>query len=120
MNLLRRQFLTGVALGALSLALPVKSNAYFPHGAPAVVPVTFKGNPNVTITTIDVSGGIACSRTSGKTPCFIQVSASNITADTTPAPYEDLSYSWNFGDPPGTETFTNPVTGATVNANTDQ
>lgn len=79
------------------------------------------GNPNVTVTNIDTSGGIACSRTSGKTPCFIHVSASAITATGTDWPYEDLYYEWNFGDTSSTETFTNPgVGGGTVNSNSDQ
>jgi hypothetical protein len=81
----------------------------------------FLGNPNVTISAIDaVTTGIVASRTSGELPAFVQVSASGITATGTSIPYEDLEYSWNFGDPSGTETFTNPVTGQTVNANSAQ
>lgn len=71
--------------------------------------------------------GLATSRTSARTPFFVQVSAKGIWA-TSPTGngtipfngYEDLEYSWNFGDPSGTETFTRPTDGATVNANTDQ
>src|SRR5580704_799835 len=80
----------------------------------------FQGNPNVTVTAIDVSGGIVCSRTSGQIPCFLQVSASAITATGTAVPYEDLSYSWDFGDSSGSELFTNPVTGKVVNVNDAQ
>jgi len=85
------------------------------------MPYVFGGNPNVTITAINTGGGIACSRTSGKTPCFIQVSASAITATGTSLPYEDLEYIWNFGDPSGTEYFDNPGVGrGRVNANSRQ
>jgi hypothetical protein len=81
----------------------------------------FLGNPNVTITAIDAATtGIVASRTAGELPAFVQVSASGITATGTSAPYEDLEYSWDFGDPSGIEVFTNPVTGASVNANKTQ
>ncbi len=84
--------------------------------------MTFQGNPNVTITAINVGGGIACSRTSGQTPCFVQVSASAITATGTSVPYEDLEYLWNCGDPTGVETFTSYADGQRTrnNANSDQ
>jgi hypothetical protein len=86
----------------------------------------FGGNPNVTITAISTAGGIARSRSAGQLPAFVHVSAKNITATTTSQPYEDLEYGWDFGDPSGTETFTNPsiypysTGGPSVNANTDQ
>lgn len=82
--------------------------------------IAFQGNPNVTITAIDTSGGIVFSRTSGKTPCFIMASASAITATGTSDPYADLSYSWDFNDPSGTENLTNAATGISVNANNGQ
>lgn len=112
----RRKFLSAVSVLAIAAAIPFDADAWIHGNAYA----NFQGNPNVTITAIDTSGGIACSRTSGKTPCFIQVSASAIIATGTSVPYEDLSYSWNFGDPSGTEVFTNPVTGGIVNANNGQ
>lgn len=70
--------------------------------------------------------GIALSRTSGQTPCFIQVSASPITYTGTgpnngaKRAYEDLSYSWDFGDPTGTEAVARPTDGTAINANTGQ
>lgn len=80
----------------------------------------FQGNPYVSISSIDESGGITCSRTTGKTPCFVQVSASAILC-VGGIPYEDLYFKWDFGDSSGTETFTNPgVGGGTVNANDEQ
>jgi len=92
-------------------------------GSPAI-DSTFNGNPLVTISSIDTSGGIITSRDADlagcKDPCFIHVSARAITSPQTSKPYLDLSCSWNFGDPSGTETFTRPTDGATVNANTDQ
>lgn len=81
----------------------------------------FRGNPFPTISAIDVSGGIAINgRTTGPNQFFVQVSACNVTATGSDRPYEDLEFQWNFGDPAGTETFTNPANGQTVNANTDQ
>src|SRR5262245_5720607 len=86
----------------------------------------FQGNPNVTITAINTSAGIAVSRSSCSVPCFVQVSASAITATGSARPYEDLDYSWDFGDPTGNETFSQPIASngsfspADVNANTAQ
>lgn len=80
----------------------------------------YLGSPNVTVTAIDTGGGIACSRTSGQVPCFVQVSASAITATGPAIPYEELDYRWDFGDPTGTELFTRPTDGAQVNANSAQ
>lgn len=82
--------------------------------------MTFYGNPNVTITAIDTSGGIVCWRTSGQTPCFIHASAKAITATGTGAPYRDVEFSWDFGDPSSTETFTDPTDDSTANTNSDQ
>lgn len=123
MKLSRRKFLCGVSALAISVATASPEALAWPvHGnfSPA-----FNGNPNVTISAINTAGGIACSRavspsTAGAIPCFIQASAKNITATGTSRPYEDLSYVWNFGDPLGVETFTNPVTNGSVNANTGQ
>lgn len=80
----------------------------------------FQGNPNVTISAINATGGIAASRSSGQIPASVQVSAAAITATGTSEAYEDLQYNWDFGDPTGTETFTNPYTGLVENANSAQ
>lgn len=82
---------------------------------------TFRGNPFQTVSAIDVSGGIAINgRTTGPNQFFAHVSAANVTATGSDRPYEDLEFHWNFGDPSGAETFTNPSNGQTVNADTDQ
>lgn len=100
-----------------------------PLGAPrgitlptGIVAAEFVGNPNVSVTSVDTSGGILLSRASGSLPAFVQASASLITATGSSwlTPYEDLDFSWNFGDPGGTHSFVHPVTGATMNPNTDQ
>jgi PKD domain len=113
-RLSRRRLLCGVSALALVSLLPGPT-----HGE---IASSFGGNPNVTITAIDTSGGIVASRVSGQmqTPAFIHVSASAIKATGTPWPYEDLEFSWNFGDPNGAEIFVNPVTAAKVNANDSQ
>lgn len=73
-----------------------------------------RGNPNVTISSIDASGGIVCSRTNGQVPCFIQVSASAILANGTFHPYEDLDYRWDFDDDDGNELIANPGVGGGI------
>lgn len=99
--------------------------ARFPRGGSAgAIDTSFHGNPFPIISSIDTSGGIITSRDADlagcKDPCFVHVSARAITAVGTSRPYEDLSCSWNFGDPAGTESFVRPTDGATVNPNTDQ
>lgn len=73
-----------------------------------------RGNPYSVISAIDTSGGIASSRTSGDVPCFVQVSASAITATGTSKPFEDLEFFWDFGE--GAEYFINPRNGIRTNA----
>lgn len=73
---------------------------------------------------------IYVSRSSGTGPAMVHVSACSSTMTHTGIAnrfnaYEDLEFTWNFGDPTGTETFTNPVghmpgQKKTVNANSDQ
>src|SRR5262245_12733905 len=114
----RRGFIKSLLSSVLLPAYCVAADAgMFMAALPRMVPPSFGGNPNVTITAIDASGGIVASRTSGQTPCFIQVSASAITATGTSVPYEDLEYSWNFGDSAGTELIVNPTNNNIVNAN---
>jgi hypothetical protein len=82
------------------------------------------GNQDVNITALDTSGAIEtnwdAAQTSPRIPALVMVSACNMAATGTSRPYEDLHYAWNFGDASGTETFTRPTDGATVNANSDQ
>lgn len=128
MWLTRRTLLSGIALSSLSCAL-FTSNQFAQVNAAASASVAYRGNPDAVVTAIDTSSGIACSRTSGQTPCFVQVSASAISATGSIPnsglefnPYEDLSYEWDFGDPNGAEVFTDPrpFGAGLVNANVDQ
>src|SRR3989304_1209054 len=76
----------------------------------------YNANPDAKVLSIDTSGGIVCSRTSGQIPCFVQVSASAIAAlggeiENSSVDFwecEDLPYGGAFGTPEGTETFTDP------------
>jgi hypothetical protein len=87
-------------------------------------PATFQGNPNVTITAIDTSGGIISSRDSdaftAQGPYPVHVAASAITATGTSRPFEDLEFSWKVTGPEGGDTFTRPTDGVIVNSFTDQ
>ena len=126
--------------GTSAVALAAASSNFMPHGVPPPQP-TFGGNPNARVATIDTSGGIDMSRTSGTTPAFVQVTAANMAvtggiivntagatiAGATVMPFEDLEYTWNFGDTApggGQEIFLDPsvypYTGIPRNANTDQ
>jgi PKD repeat protein len=80
---------------------------------------TAGANPYVTVSAIDTSGGIVASRTTGQTPMFLQVSASSITATGTDRPFEDLTYSWDFGDQLS-EPILHPITGEVIDAGTQQ
>jgi hypothetical protein len=90
---------------------------------------SYQGNPNPSIS--EIAPAITCSRSGPLlTPAFIQCSASATTAGCSGSlqcrdsketnPYEDLEYAWDFGDSKGAETFVNPLSGATVNANDHQ
>lgn len=118
----RRSFLAGVAVSAIVLSLPAPSLAWF-RGSPLTgrqQNPSFTGNPYVNITAIDVTGGIACSR-SGTiyNPALVMVSASAMTATGTSIPYEDLEFTWS-NNSGSTETFVNPITQQVVNPNVGQ
>lgn len=95
----------------------------FPRGTYAAIATAqaFNGNPNVTISSI--GGAFTSSRDADslicEAPCFMQVSGAGITGVGTSAPYEDLSYSWDFGNGCGT-VFVRPTDGANVCSGTGQ
>src|SRR5882672_4507821 len=81
-------------------------------------PAFFQGNRDVTIS--GASGSITALRTTAQLPAVFSVSASGITATGADNSFEDPEYSWDFGDPSGTETFFDPYSNTTVNANNAQ
>jgi hypothetical protein len=89
-----------------------------------IFPATFLGNPDASISALDLSGGILSywdsAQTTPRIPALVQVSASNFLGTGTSRPFEDLHFAWNFGDSGSAETFTRPTDGATVNSNSDQ
>jgi hypothetical protein len=104
---------------------PYATHVWLKHGLPpSGIDANFHGNPFAVINSINTAGGIVTSRDADlsgcKSPCFIQVSSRAITSPDTTRPYEDISCSWDFGDPAGTERIVRPTDGVTVNPNTDQ
>jgi hypothetical protein len=87
-------------------------------------PSPFLGNPDASISALDLSGGIVTNwdnaTTSPRVPVFFHVSASAFLATGTTRPFEDLHIAWNFGDASSAETFTRPTDGVPVNSNSDQ
>ena len=63
---------------------------------------------------------IEITRTSGEIPFHVYVSSSGSTATDVEFPYDQLEYSWDFGDTISEGSFVHPVTLNTVEANTDQ
>lgn len=136
MNIDRRVFLSASflalvarapAIAAMSPpAVALNSSSTVASQAAASTGSAFYGNPNTSISAISLKPGFAMSKTAGQVPCFVQVSAAGITctgtrlltASSVPAvPYEDLEFTWNFGDPQGGEIFVRPTDGVSVNAN---
>ena len=71
-----------------------------------------------------ITPDIHCSRTSGEASFMLQATAAGTTATGSSNPFDELCFEWSFGDTDATSVaanaMTNPVTGAAVNANTDQ
>jgi hypothetical protein len=62
---------------------------------------------------------ISLSRTTGQAPFVIQVDSAATRAGGSTNPYDELDYSWDFGDA-ATQAVAQPVTGVTVDADTGQ
>ena len=73
---------------------------------------------------------ITISRTSGEVPCVVQATAAASSATWTdpttgvagplPNPYDQIHYTWDFGDGAATEVLMHPVSGMTVDADRHQ
>ena len=71
-------------------------------------------------TSSGIQPAIQITRTSGEIPFHVYVSSSDTTAIGVTNPYDQLEYSWDFDDTQSEGSFVHPVTGNTVEANTDQ
>jgi hypothetical protein len=129
---------TGVGSGATA-DISVDSGGGVSNIVPAYAGKNYAVNDTLSVNPSDIGGvtgvsftvqsiGIAFSRAGDtmQTPALIQVAATGITADGTNSPfpairaYQDLEYSWNFGDSRGSEYFQNPYRGSRDNMNSDQ
>ncbi len=63
---------------------------------------------------------IITTRTEGELPFHVYVSASGTQMLGVSHPFDEVTYTWDFGDSDGNELFENPVTHQLVNANSDQ
>ncbi len=68
----------------------------------------------------DLQPAIQISRTAGELPFHVYVSASDTLMDGVEHPYDQVSYSWDFGDSDSLHIFNHPVSNQPANANTDQ
>ena len=68
----------------------------------------------------EIKPAIEITRESGEIPFHVYVSSSDTTANDVEFPYDQLKYSWDFGDTISEGSFVHPVTLDTVEANTDQ
>ena len=103
-------FLACLFLGACGSDSAESSSA----AQPDVSPETLPGE------TSDLQPAIEISRSQGELPFHIYVSASDTIMDGIEHPYDQVTYTWDFGDSNGEELFTQPVSQQIVNANTDQ
>ena len=81
---------------------------------------TFSSVTTATCPVGDIQPEIEITRTSGEIPFHVYVSSSGTTATGVEFPYDQLEYSWDFGDTNSEGSFVHPVTLNTVEANTDQ
>ena len=67
-----------------------------------------------------ISPVITISRTEGTIPFVVYVDSAATSADGADHPYDQLDYTWDFGDPSSSRVLTNPASGAAVDAATAQ
>lgn len=94
--------------------------------APVILPYGGAEIDNVT----GITPVITISRTTGQIPCVVQATAVDSSAtwvnpttlmtEPLPNPYDQLHYTWDFGDGEATETLAHPVTGVVVDADLHQ
>lgn len=78
----------------------------------------YGGRPGITGLSANPTPKIVVDRITSAQPAMLFVSAAESTLPA--GKYADYDYRWDFGDPSGVETFTDELTGQTVNANDSQ
>ena len=108
------------AVGILAALLALGAPGPLQAGAAAVCysPTGFQGSATPKVSAI--TPRITISRTSGEVPFSVHVSAMSAAAAGSLFPYDELEYTWDFGDGAGAPTFVHPVTGQNVAAKSGQ
>ena len=114
----KSKFLLSVVIIIQGLSCGLFDSSDFSYGYFGQIPLC---TPNSTALVSGISGSeIHINRISGEIPFHVYVSASNVEISGVNNPYDELTFSWNFGDAASVEAFTHPVTTAAQNTNTAQ
>ncbi len=102
-------------VGLIIVAAPLILSAEAIRISPAPRGFGGYGSPGLS----DITPRMTISRTSGELPFVVHVSAMDTTTEGSQSPYDELEYTWNFGEP-STESFIHPVSGRVMRTRMDQ